>query len=199
MRSYSSALESYPHDFTKSQRFPISLASDADIAEFLARYGKPYDPGTDDYQRVPFVADIREGKNDPIYNAHSYHTKVPPRAIIPYILHYTEPGDVVLDLFGGSGMTGVAALMCAEPPRDLLDLVPGSKKGFRPAILNDLSPAACHIAHNYCNPVDPKAFHEAFVALKSEVANEFVWLYETVHFELATGVYDPKNPEVNRR
>ena len=73
------------------------------------RYGTPYDPETDDYDRDPFVADIREGKNDPIYNAHSYHTKVPPRAIIPYILHYTEPGDIILDPFCGSGMTGVAA------------------------------------------------------------------------------------------
>ena len=63
----------------------------------------PYDPATDDYERPPFAADIKEGKNDPIYNAHSYHTKVPPRSIIPYILHYTQPGDLVLDLFCGSG------------------------------------------------------------------------------------------------
>ena len=86
--------------------------------------GTPYDPETDDYHREPFVADIREGKNDPIYNAHSYHTKVPPRAIIPYILHYTAPGDVVLDLFCGSGMTGVAALMCAGPPKTYLKICP---------------------------------------------------------------------------
>ncbi len=28
------------------------------------------------YHREPFAADVSEGKNDPIYNAHSYHTKV---------------------------------------------------------------------------------------------------------------------------
>jgi len=76
---------------------------------FLSRHVKPYDPATDDYERPPFAADIKEGKNDPIYNAHSYHTKVPPRSIIPYILHYTKRGDLVLDPFCGSGMTGVAA------------------------------------------------------------------------------------------
>ena len=27
------------------------------------------------YQREPFAADVSEGKNDPIYNAHSYHTR----------------------------------------------------------------------------------------------------------------------------
>jgi len=31
-----------------------------------------------DYHREPFATDITEGKNDPIYKAHSYHTKVLP-------------------------------------------------------------------------------------------------------------------------
>lgn len=31
--------------------------------------------GDSEYQREPFAADVSEGKNDPIYNAHSYHTK----------------------------------------------------------------------------------------------------------------------------
>lgn len=70
------------------RQFPIPVATDEDVAAFIARYATPYAPETDDYHRDPFIADIREGKNDPIYNAHSYHTKVPPRAIIPYILHY---------------------------------------------------------------------------------------------------------------
>ena len=34
------------------------------------------------YQREPFAADVSEGKTDPIYNAHSYHTKVPHKAIM---------------------------------------------------------------------------------------------------------------------
>jgi len=57
---------------------------------------------------------VSEGKNDPIYNAHSYHTKVPHKAIMRYILHYTEPGDIVFDGFCGTGMTGVAAQMCGD-------------------------------------------------------------------------------------
>src|SRR5262249_17822936 len=126
---------------SEKREFPIPLASDAEIAEFIARYGKPYDPETDDYERAPFVADIREGKNGPIYNAHSYHTKVPPRAIIPYILHYTEPSDIILDPFCGSGMTGVAAMLCAKPPDDILAALPEARAGIRPVILNDLAPA----------------------------------------------------------
>ncbi len=94
--------------------FPDAEDQGRALAEFLARHARPYDPATDDNERPPFAADIKEGKNDPIYNAHSYHTKVPPRSIIPYILHYSQPGDLVLDPFCGSGMTGVAAQMCSR-------------------------------------------------------------------------------------
>ena len=83
------------------------------IEDFIKHYGKPYDPiGV--YSREPFAADVSEGKNDPIYNAHSYHTKVPHKAIMRYILHYTEPGDLVFDGFCGTGMTGVAAQLCGD-------------------------------------------------------------------------------------
>ena len=54
-------------------------------------------------------------KNTLQYKAHAYPTKVPPEVIVRLLLHYTEPGDVVLDGFAGSGMTGVAAQMCATP------------------------------------------------------------------------------------
>ena len=52
------------------------------IEEFIHENGTPYDEASDDYHREPFAADVSEGKNDPIYNAHSYHTKVPHKAII---------------------------------------------------------------------------------------------------------------------
>ena len=58
------------------------------------------------------------GKTDQLYKAHGYHTKVPHRAIVPSILHYTKPGDLVLDGFCGSGMTGVAAQWCGTAPSE---------------------------------------------------------------------------------
>ena len=53
-------------------------------------------------------------------------------------------------------MTGVAAMMCARPPISVEIPLP-AQLGTRKAILNDLSPAACHIAYNYCTPVDVEA------------------------------------------
>ncbi|MEN4011378.1 MAG: DNA methyltransferase [Bellilinea sp.] len=139
------------------------LNSQIDLTEFIRQYGKPYDPATDDYRRPPFASPVKAGKATAIYNAHSYHTKVPPQGIEPYIAHYTNPGDIVLDPFCGSGMTGVAALM----------------QGRR-VILNDLSPAAAHIAYNYCTPVDVVALKQEFERIKAAVADEFEWLYGTI-------------------
>jgi len=52
------------------------------LEDFIRAYSKPYNEATDAYQREPFATDVSEGKSDPIYNAHSYHTKVPHKAII---------------------------------------------------------------------------------------------------------------------
>ena len=99
-------------------------------------------------QPGPFAVDVSEGKTDPVYKAHSYHTKVPHLAIIPSILHYTEPGDFVLDGFCGSGMTGVAAQCCGSAPKDYRIKIDedfekqGIEKprwGDRRVILNDLN------------------------------------------------------------
>src|SRR5439155_14122374 len=81
------------------------------IGQFIASSGKPFD-SAEKYHREPLAVDSSEGKTDPIYTAHSYHTKVPHQAIMRAILHYTLPQEVVLDGFAGSGMTGVAAQMC---------------------------------------------------------------------------------------
>ena len=66
------------------------------------------------YRREPFAADVSEGKGGALYRAHTYHTKVPHRAIMRYILHYTDPGDIIFDGFCGTGMTGVAAQLCGD-------------------------------------------------------------------------------------
>ena len=60
------------------------------IADFITEHGTPYNEETDNYHCEPFVGDVSEGKNDPLYNIHSYHTKVPFKAIIKYINHYTK-------------------------------------------------------------------------------------------------------------
>lgn len=159
------------------------------LEEFVSCYGNPYDSKAK-YFREPLAIDVSVGKTDPLYKAHSYHTKVPHLAIVPSILHYTEPDDLVLDGFAGSGMTGVAAQWCESAPAayrheleaDWKKQTKGAPKwGARRVILNDLSPAATFIAANYNLPFDVEAFAKAGKQLLKDVEQDIGWMYETTH------------------
>ena len=141
----------------------------------------------------PYAADVSEGKNEPIYNAHSYHTKVPHKAIIRYLLHYTMPGDIVYDAFSGSGMTGVAATKCGEP-RELQsmglfvneknEVIQGTKIigyfGVRNSILIDISPAATHLGYNNNNSIDIINFQKLATQLIEKARKKFSWMFTTI-------------------
>ena len=127
----------------------------------------------------PYAADVSEGKNNPIYMAHAYHTKVPHPAIMRYILHYTQPGDIVFDGFAGTGMTGVAAQLCgSKEDVDALG-VKNAKVGVRKAICSDLSPIASLIAASYNLKFDVQSFVKKAKAILDQVEKELGWMYET--------------------
>ena len=128
------------------------------VAAHLAAH--PYDPASDEYDVPAFDQPIETTKATAIYNMHTYWSKKPHDAIRQYIRHYTQPGDLVLDPFCGSGGTALAALM----------------EG-RAAIAIDRSPAATFITKNYCTPVDVEALRDAFADLKANVQPEIDWLY----------------------
>lgn len=113
-------------------------------------------------KKAPSSPLVSGSRNSALYTAHSYHTKVPPEAIIPFINHFTKPGDVVLDPFCGSGMTGVAAALCG-----------------RQSVLNDLSPAAVHLAWNHTHPCLPSDLDVAFTELESKVGDRIREIYRT--------------------
>ena len=205
-------------EFRKIEGFPIG--SDEDIlnlsdppyytacpnpwiANFIAEWEaqNPEQPEGYHYHREPFAADVSEGKNDPIYNAHSYHTKVPHKAIMRYILHYTEPGDIVFDGFCGTGMTGVAAQMCGNKKHieslgytvDEHGIISDvdqdiSKLGKRFPILCDLSSIATFIAGTLNSPEGTSDFNKLTLSFISKTEKELKWLYETNHTEKTKGI-----------
>jgi DNA modification methylase/transcriptional regulator with XRE-family HTH domain len=122
-------------------------------------------------KRVIPTMRIPGGRNSTFYLAHSYHTKVPPESIAPFLEHYTKPGDLVLDPFCGSGMTGVAAAL-----------------NGRRAILNDLSPAAIHLSWNHTRPCEPEALANAFRQLEERLGPRLDELYGTVHTDGTAGI-----------
>ena len=139
-----------------------SSGPNPNLRKFVEEHATPYDPEHDDYNAPPFDVPITTTKATAIYNMHTYWSKKPHDAIQQYIRHYTQPGDLVLDPFCGSGGTALAALM----------------EG-RAAIAIDLSPAATFITKNYCTPVDVDELQRAFEELKAKVKPEMDWLYET--------------------
>lgn len=207
-------------EFRKIEGFPIG--SDEDIlnlsdppyytacpnpwiGDFIAEWEvlKPEKPDGYSYHREPFAADVSEGKYDPIYKYHPYPTKVPHKAIMRYILHYTKPGDIVFDGFCGTGMTGVAAQMCGDRDavislgyqvkqdgsilREEIDengiktWVPFSQIGIRRVVLNDLSPAGTFVTYNYNTPISISSFEKTANRILKEIENECSWMYTTKH------------------
>lgn len=173
---------------------PADVA-DLSLAPFFTACPNPFihrevdcqHPNHGAYSQVSaFAADIAAGKNDPLYFAHYYSTKVPPDAIVPYILHYTKPGDVVFDGFCGTGMTGVAAQLCGDPSRGYQ-----ANGGPRRAILSDLSPAATFIAAG-TNAIGlfVEYLDEIEAAVRA-VAARYDYVLQTAHVGWPRGTHDP--------
>ena len=140
----------------------------------------------------PYAADVSEGKNNPVYMAHTYHTKCPHPAIMRYILHYTQPGDIVFDGFCGTGMTGVAAAACANSKNDIAQRINDEWKvnfdklpnwGARHAICGDLSPYAANIASFYNSPVSAELLEKEVKRIYQEMLDECGWMYTTTNLQ----------------
>ena len=157
------------------------------VSDFIADKCKQL--GTDAlYDSPPYAADVSEGKQDPICMAHTYHTKVPYRAIARYILHYTQPGDLVLDSFSGTGMTGVAAQFLDNPDQTFVESIEqecrllGSsapKWGARNAILFDISPFATFLSRNYNSQLPTDSFEESARTMIAASKDHLGWVYRT--------------------
>lgn len=133
------------------------------LSELISHSRNGMDENTS-YSIPPYASDVAEGRHTWVYKAHTYHTKVPPKAIQTYIEHYTQPGDIVLDGFSGSGMTALAASMCERP---------------RFALTCDLSPAAAFITSMYQAQVNPSRFMARLEEIADVLDDELGWMYSS--------------------
>jgi DNA modification methylase len=113
-------------------------------------------------QQQPYHGELHMAQRHPVYAFHPYHTKVPPEIIRRLIEHYTRPGDIVLDSFCGSGMTGVAARECG-----------------RHAIVSDLAPIASFISSVNVSAHDWQEAAEQLHAIIAASEQCFGHLYTT--------------------
>lgn len=115
------------------------------------------------------------------YNTFSYPTKISPETVAIYIAMHTEPGDTVLDIFGGSGSTGLAALMCEHPTERMIktteELGITPTWGARNAEIYELGRYGSYASNVLCNPPNEKDFRLAAKEYFKKAHDELDWLY----------------------
>lgn len=106
-----------------------------------------------DYSTRPLLDEIKVRKQQAQrhYGVHGYYTKQAWNVVAEYIKNFTKPGDLVLDSFGGSGVTAIEALM-----------------NNRRAISTDINPMAVFLVDSLIAPVSQEKFLAAFKRVKAE-------------------------------
>jgi 16S rRNA G966 N2-methylase RsmD len=99
-----------------------------------------------DYKTRPLIEElpVRKRAAKRHFGVHGYFTKQAWNIVSEYILNFSKPGDVVLDPFGGSGVTAIEALM-----------------NDRKAIHIDLNPMSDFIVRSLITPVSQAELSEA--------------------------------------
>lgn len=120
-------------------------------------------------------------RSGPLYNAFSYPTKISPEAIAVFIATHTSPGAKILDVFGGSGTTGLATLLCDKPTdamrRMAADLGVKPVWGPRQAEIYELSTLGSFVARVLSSPPDPDVFATAAKQLVALAEERIGWIY----------------------
>ncbi|MHA1683068.1 MAG: DNA methyltransferase [Promethearchaeota archaeon] len=100
--------------------------------------------------------------HDPMHVQHKYWSRKPINVVQAHIKALTQPGDVVLDPFCGSGTTVSQALILG-----------------RKVIGTDLNPIALHITTNTVTRVEISRIHEVFERIKENLMGRIQDFYRT--------------------
>lgn len=105
------------------------------------------------YSNRPLLKDIpvRKQATKRHYGVHGYFTRQAWNVVAEYIKHFSQPGDLVLDPFGGSGITAIEAMM-----------------NKRKSINIDLNPMAIFMVKALIAPTDQAELAQAFAQVKVE-------------------------------
>ena len=98
----------------------------------------------------------------PMYLMHKYWARKPHNVVSEYVKNYTKEGDVVLDLFCGSGPTPIEAI-----------------KLGRKCIGIDLNPISTFVTRMTAIPIDINQVKKTFDEIKANCKNEINELYNT--------------------
>ena len=113
-----------------------------------------------------------EKKRPMMYKAMKYWGKKPASIFRTYIEHYSEPNEIVLDAFAGSGVCPLESIQAG-----------------RKAIAIDLNPVATFMTRELATPLNMTDFKRAWEELKNNI----------LKFEKDSSLFTTKCPECNAK
>ena len=141
----------------------------------------------EDYLNRPLLKEIpvmkRAAKRH--FGVHGYFTKQSWNVVAEYIKNFSKPGDLILDPYGGSGVTAIEAMM-----------------NQRRAISIDINPLAVFLTQSLIEPIDENEFLDTFLDItkkynkrKPETKEGINKILEKSNYP--TGNILPKGSDVN--
>jgi len=132
-----------PDAFQSGKKFTYTTTKKAKISQDF------------EYLNRPLLEEIKVRKQAAKrhFGVHGYFTKQAWNVVQEYIRNFSQKGDLVLDSFGGSGVTAVEALMIG-----------------RKAIHLDLNPMSAFMVEALTAPITVKALQREFEKIKTEFA-----------------------------
>jgi DNA modification methylase len=86
------------------------------------------------------------------FKSHQYFTKQASNVVAEYIKHFSKEGDLILDPFGGTGVTGIEAIALR-----------------RKVIIMDINPLACFITKQLIKKIDTHKLMGSFLKLEQKI------------------------------
>ena len=144
-----------------------------------------------DNKEALYSKPLPSSRSGAFYNTFPYPTKISPEAIAVYIACFTNPGDLVLDAFAGSGSTGVAALLCEHPTERMRkitkDLNVTPVWGARNAVLYEIGTYASFAIKTILSRLSSREFTIAVDSFLKKAQDLVGGLYEAIDLAGDTG------------
>lgn len=163
------------------QAFKRGTTDDYDAMSLLFKRNENFD-----YLKRPFLEEIiaRKRAAKRHFGVHGYFTKQSWNVVREYIENFSQPGDLVLDPFGGSGVTAIEAMMTK-----------------RKAIHIDINPMSVFMVESLLAPVHNGDLQEAFELIKTQFIklqpqNEAEIKVAALKYPHPTGLALPKGSDV---